>query len=89
MVRTAIKTMKRGGGATDFLADLDLQTLIPGMIYAVKNNSRNMFFDIRESTYEVVRNKQKEFFSSIRSIALFTKFGNIVSLGPICGNSRS
>ena len=70
MVRTAIKTMKRGGGATDFLADLDLQTLIPGMIYAVKNNSRNMFFDIRESTYEVVRNKQKEFMKGIRNIAV-------------------
>ena len=44
MVRTAIKTLKRGGGVIDFMADLDLISLTPGVIYVVKNNSVPMFF---------------------------------------------
>ena len=37
VIRTAIKVMKRGGGSADFLADLDLLSLTPGVVYAVKN----------------------------------------------------
>ena len=51
VVRTVIKTMKQGGGSIDFQADLDLLALTPGVVYAVKNNSRAIFFDIRDSTF--------------------------------------
>ena len=51
VVRTVIKTMKRGGGSMDFQADLDLLALTPGVVYAVKNNSRAIFFDICDSTF--------------------------------------
>lgn len=71
VVRSAIKTMKRGGGSVDFLADLDLLSLTPGVVYAVKNNSRNAFFDLRDSCFEVVTNKMKHFFvHSINDIAI-------------------
>jgi hypothetical protein len=62
VVRTAIKTMKRGGGSMDFMADLDLLSLTPGVIYAVKNNSRTMYFDLRDSTFEVVTPMMQKFF---------------------------
>ena len=71
VVRTAIKTMKQGGGSIDFQADLDLLALTPGIVYAVKNNSRAMFFDIRDSTFEVVSGKMRKFFcDNIKSIAV-------------------
>ena len=54
--------MKRGGGSADFLADLDLLSLTPGVVYAVKNNSRDAFFEIRDSTFEVVVQKMQKFF---------------------------
>ena len=55
VVRTAIKTMKLGGGSMDFMAaDLDLLFLTPGVIYAVKNNSRTRWFDLRDSRFELV-----------------------------------
>ena len=62
VIRTAIKVMKRGGGSADFLADLDLLSLTPGVVYAVKNNSRDAFFEIRDSTFEVVVQKMQKFF---------------------------
>lgn len=62
VTRVAVKVMKRGGGSIDFLADLDLLSLTPGVIYAVKNNSRAAFFDLRDDTFEVVTTKMKEFF---------------------------
>ena len=71
VVRTGIKTLKRGGGAKDFMADLDLLSLTPGVVYAVKNNSEAMWFDIRESTYEVVSTMMKNFFrENVRDIAV-------------------
>ena len=70
VVRTAIKTLKRGGGSQDFMADLDLLSLTPGVIYAVKNNSRMAFFDIREATFEVVSEKMRTFFKKINHIAV-------------------
>ena len=70
MVRTAIKTLKRGGGSKDFMADLDLLSLTPGVIYAVKNNSRMAFFDIRDATFEVVSEKMRTFFKKINHIAV-------------------
>ena len=55
----------------DFQADLDLLALTPGVIYAVKNNSRAIFFDIRDSTFEVVSGKMRKFFGdNIKSIAV-------------------
>ena len=71
VVRTAIKTIKRGQGAADFLADLDFQSLSPGAVFAVKNNSKGMFFDLRESIFEVVCQKMRDFFhSNIKNIAV-------------------
>lgn len=62
MTRAAIKTFKRGGSSVDFQADLDLLSLTPGVVYAVKNNSRAAFFDIRDSVFEVVTEKMQTFF---------------------------
>ena len=70
VIRTAIKTLKRGGGSVDFMADLDLLSLTPGVVYAVKNNSNAAFFDIRDSTYEVVCEKIKDFFKDVRHISV-------------------
>ena len=55
----------------DFQADLDLLALTPGVVYAVKYNSRATFFDIRDSTFEVVSGKMRKFFcDNIKSIAV-------------------
>ena len=70
VIRTAIKVMKRVGGSADFLADLDLLSLTPGVVYAVKNNSRDAFFEIRDSSFEVVVQKMPKFFrDNIKNIS--------------------
>ena len=71
VVRTAIKTFKRGGGSMDFQGDLDFLSLTPGVVYAVKNNSTNAFFDLRDSTFEVVIHKMQKFFTyKVKNIAV-------------------
>ena len=64
VICTLIKNLKRRGGSKDFMADLDLLSLTPVVIYAVKNNSRRGFFDLRDSVFEVVSEKVKEFFKN-------------------------
>jgi hypothetical protein len=71
VVRTSIKTFKRGGGSMDFQGDLDLLSLTPGVVYAVKNNNTNAFFDLRDSTFEVVSHKMQKFFTDkVKNIAV-------------------
>jgi hypothetical protein len=71
VTRTVIKTLKRGGSSEDFMADLDLLSLTPGVVYAVKNNSRRAFFEIRDTVFEVVSSKMQTFFKeNVKHIAV-------------------
>ena len=68
VVRTAMKTLKRGGGCMDFMVNLDLLALTPGVIYTMKNNSGMTFFDIQDTTFEVMSEKIQQFFKIINLI---------------------
>ena len=70
VIRCALKNLKRGGSSIDFQDDLNLLTLTPGVVYAVRNNSRKPFFDLRDAAFESVSDKMKVFFKDIEDIAV-------------------
>jgi len=64
VIMTYLKTARRGGSASDFLHDIDFLHLLPGITKSTKNNSRNVFFDLRADTFEVVTTVMQELFRS-------------------------
>ena len=64
VILTYLKTARRGGSASDFLHDIDFTHLLPGITKSTKNNSRNVFFDLRADTFEVVTTVMQELFRS-------------------------
>ena len=66
----ALKNLKRGGSSADFLGDLNLLSLTPGVVYAVKNNSSTAYYDLRDLAYECVSEKFQTFFTDIEDLAV-------------------
>jgi hypothetical protein len=64
VMMTYLKNARRGGGAADFLHDIDLTHLLPGVTNSTKNNSRNTFFELRDDAFEVVTGAVQELFRS-------------------------
>ena len=65
-IRNVIKTIKRGGSAEDFQADMNLMHLESkhqNITVPTKNNSSDAFFKIRDVVFEVVTEETKNWFS--------------------------
>ena len=54
IVRAALKILKRGLGAQDFMADMDYLHFTPGILSSQKNDSKAIFFQIRDDAFEIV-----------------------------------
>ena len=54
IVRAALKNLKRGLGAQDFMADMDYLHSTPGIPTSQKNDSKGIFFEIRDDAFEIV-----------------------------------
>jgi hypothetical protein len=64
VIKTYLKTARRGGSAADFINDIDFTHLLPGVTKSTKNNSRNTFFELRDDAFEVVTGAVQELFRS-------------------------
>ena len=53
-VRAPLKNLKRGVGAQDFMTHMDYLHSTPGIPNSQKNDSKNIFFEIREDAFEIV-----------------------------------
>ena len=49
-----MKNLKRGLGAQDFMADMDYIHSTPGILSSQKNDSKAIFFQIRDDAFEIV-----------------------------------
>ena len=49
-----MKNLKRGLGAQDFIVDMDYLHSTPGIPNSQKNDSRNIFFEIRDDAFKIV-----------------------------------
>ena len=54
VVRAALKNLKRGLGAADFMADMDYIHSTPGIPSSQKNDSKGVFFQIRDDAFEII-----------------------------------
>ena len=54
VVRAALKNLKRGLGAQDFMADMDYLHCTPGIPTSQKNDSKTIFFEIQDDAFEIV-----------------------------------
>ena len=54
----------------DFEGDLNLLTLTPGVVYAVKNNSQTAYYDLRDLAFECVSEKMQVFFKGVDDLAV-------------------
>ena len=64
MIMAYLKNARRGGSAEDFLHDIDLMGLLPNISQSQKNNSTNVFFELRDDAFEVVSGTIKDLFAS-------------------------
>ena len=64
VIRSALKNLKRGLGAADFMSDIDFLTSTEKLPNSQKNNSRSAFFEIRDDAFEIVSEDIKTFFTS-------------------------
>ena len=70
VILCALKNLKKGGSSSDFLGDLNLLSLTPGVVYAVKNNSQTAFYDLRDLAFECVSEGMQVFFKEIADLAV-------------------
>ena len=49
-----MKNLKRGLGAQDFMVDMDYLHSTPGIPTSQKNDSKTIFFEIRDDAFEIV-----------------------------------
>jgi len=64
VIKAFLKTALAGGGAADFVKEIDFLHLIPGVTKSQKNNSKSRFFVLRDDCYEVTSGIVKELFQS-------------------------
>ena len=59
-----LKNARSGGSSADFLNDIDFTHLLSNVTNSTKNNSCNIFFELREDTFEVVTGVIHDLFKS-------------------------
>ena len=64
VINSFLKTIKGGGGAADFLKEVDFTHIIHGVPRSQKNNSRCAFFELRDDCFEVVTGLVQNLFKS-------------------------
>lgn len=64
LIRAFLKNARRGLGSADLQSDIDLLHLTPGVPKSNKNDSRSIFFELRDDCFEVVTDKIQGLFQS-------------------------